>query len=59
MQIFVESSSWSSILLKIVENALDLRKNVPIFQVWGSAQALPTPPVFREVLLQTEATRKC
>ena len=38
-------------LFKIgIRSAEDIRKDVPIFQVYGSAPALPTPPVFRVVL---------
>ena len=46
--------------MEIIENgvlhsAKDIRKNVRIFQVQGSTPASPTPPVFRVVLLYTEA----
>ena len=34
----------------------DIRKDVPILQVWGSTPASPTPPVFRVILLHTEAS---
>ena len=45
--------------MEIIENGIhsskNIRKNVCIFQVGGSTPALPTPPVFRVVLLYTEA----
>ena len=49
----------SSILLEIgIRNAKEIRKDVPIFQVLGSAPAPPTQPVFRVVLFHTEAVRQ-
>ena len=44
-------------LFKIgIRSAKDIRKDVLIFQVKGSAPAPPTPPVFRVVLYHTEAS---
>ena len=37
-----------------IQRAKDMRKDGLIFQVWGSALATPTPPVFRGVLYHTE-----
>ena len=44
-------------LFKIgIQSAKDIRKDEPILQVWGSAPGLPTLPVFRVVLIHTEAS---
>ena len=46
-------------LLKIgIQSNKDIRKDVPIFQIGGSAPVPPTPPVFRAVLLHTVASGK-
>ena len=53
LRFFFSKNCWKSAQLDSVR---DIRKNVPILQVLGgSAPAPPTLPVFRLVLLHTEA----
>ena len=40
----------------VIWSAEDIKKDGLIFQVWGSAIATPTPPVFRVVLYHTVAS---
>ena len=55
----LESSSQSSHLLKIgIQSAKDMRKDVLILQVWGSALAPSTLPVSGVILLHTKARCK-
>ena len=46
--------NWKLLKFGIV-SAKGIRKYLPVLQVGGSAPAPPTPPVFRVVLLHTEA----
>ena len=50
-QWYLISKLWSLTMMKD-----GIRKDVLIFQVWGSAPAPPTLPVFRVVLYHTEAS---